>query len=675
MTVSGDNHSSDFHFDLAGRVKNLGFAPSPLNALFPVFEAVANSLHAIEERFGREATSKGKIEITVHRDSDSQDENPPIRGFTVKDNGIGLNAANWRAFRTADTPSKIQKNGKGVGRLSWLKVFAKTNVFSAFEEDGSIFNRSFNFALSPTSTNPLANHEINPAGSSPEIFTKIHLEPFAIDYMAHCPRKMETVAAHIIGHFLRNFASYEVPNFTLVDGHENLRLLDFYSDNVETEFHDSVKVSVSGSPEPVDLEIYHILLNKGLKLHDGGKHWCLYVGDGRVVEDEKIDNQLGLGYIGSKSDSVYLCLVSGDYLNKHVNQERTKFTFSSDDLRSVHNATIGASKAYLAPYISVVRDKQAETTLQVIRENPQFISIAPDVRQFVNDNLSLNSKTEEEIFVELARQRRRKQRETKREIRALTATTGEDVSERVHAIAGAINADKRGSLAEYVVKRKEILDLLDSSIAYEDPEKRNYLKEEIVHNLIIPIRSDGEDLSYDDHNLWVLDDRLAFYSYLKSDKPFSTFLADSDNKRESDITVVFDRSLAFDRSGTDEPIVIVEFKRPGRTSYGPADNPVTQVLDYVRIMRQGGAFKDKSGKYRKAIPESTRFICYVVADFTDKLIEMISTSIAQHKSADGEGYFGFSPIHNAFVEVLPYNKLIHDARIRNEAFFDKLGLS
>src|SRR5690606_13221517 len=113
------------------------------------------------------------------------------------------------------------------------------------------------------------------------------------------------------------------------------------------------------------------------------------------------------------------------------------------------------------------------------------------------------------------------------------------------------------------------------SLAYADPEARNYLREEIVHDLIIPIRSDGEALEYEDHNLWILDDRLAFYSYLKSDKPFKAFLADSDSGREPDIAVVFDRSLAFDREGTDEPIIIVEFKRPGRTSYGHDDNPIT----------------------------------------------------------------------------------------------------
>ena len=112
-----DDDSDDFEFSLAGRVRNLGFAPSPLNALFPLFEAVANAFHAIEARWDREATKRGSITVTVLR-SDSEDENPPVIGFTVEDNGVGLTPENWKAFRTADTASKISRGGKGVGRLS-----------------------------------------------------------------------------------------------------------------------------------------------------------------------------------------------------------------------------------------------------------------------------------------------------------------------------------------------------------------------------------------------------------------------------------------------------------------------------------------------------------------------------------------------------------------------------
>lgn len=61
--------SDDFQFSLAGRVRNLGFAPSPLNALFPLFEAIANAFHAIEARWDREAAAKGVITVTILRSS------------------------------------------------------------------------------------------------------------------------------------------------------------------------------------------------------------------------------------------------------------------------------------------------------------------------------------------------------------------------------------------------------------------------------------------------------------------------------------------------------------------------------------------------------------------------------------------------------------------------------
>jgi hypothetical protein len=261
-----------------------------------------------------------------------------------------------------------------------------------------------------------------------------------------------------------------------------------------------------------------------------------------------------------------------------------------------------------------------------------------------------------------------------RKISSIRDGNSEDFESKIKELAEAINSDKKGMLAEYVVRRKEILELLDAALSYTDPDKGRYEKEEVVHDLIIPLRSDGEELDYEDHNLWILDDRLAFYSFLRSDRPFSAFLEGVDSTKEPDFTAIFDPAFAFDREGTNEPIIIVEFKRPGRNDYGPADNPVNQVLQYVDLFRSSSGFKDRTGKIRKSIPETTRFICFVIADFTPRLLESLRVTIASNKTADGEGYFGYSQAHNAFVEVLPYSKLVHDAKIRNEAFFSKLGL-
>ena len=667
--------SDTWEYDLSGRIRNLGFPPSPLNALFPLFEAVSNGLHAIEARFDREAAKRGKILIEVLR-VDSEDTDPPVAGFRVEDNGIGLGWDNWRSFRTADTSSKLKRGGKGVGRLSWLKVYKKVSVTSQFEEGSRRYLRNFDFGLSPDK-GPISGHELFETPQAQHVGTRITLKPFDDPYMAACPRTLEVIASKLVGHFLKNFASYEVPSIELIDRGQTLKLLDFFAENVVDELPAKLTVNIAEAAEPIDLEVYHILLRKGLRFHETQKHFMFYVGDGRVVKEERIDNQLGLGLVGPDADAIYVGIVASPFLNLHVNQERTSFTLLPDSLKTIHSAALLSTKEYLAQYISLVRQKQAATALRVISENPQFLSVTSDVTEFVESSLTLNVHSEEEIYVELSRQKLRQRRRVSGEIKSLSANgieDAEDLEERIQRVAKALNADKKGSLAEYVVKRKEILNLLSNSITYSDPENRKYLREEIVHDLIIPIRSDGDDLSYDDHNLWILDDRLAFYSYFKSDKPFKTFLADTDERKEPDVGVVFDRSLAFNREGQDEPIIIIEFKRPGRTEYDYNSSPVVQVLNYVDIFRKGGSLTDKTGKRIKPIPISTRFICFIVADFCSNLENVLRVSPANNKSADGEGYFGFSPDHNAFIEVLPYHKLLHDARIRNEAFFEKLGL-
>jgi hypothetical protein len=49
-------------------------------------------------------------------------------------------------------------------------------------------------------------------------------------------------------------------------------------------------------------------------------------------------------------------------------------------------------------------------------------------------------------------------------------------------------------------------------------------------------------------------------------------------------------------------------------------------------------------------------------------------SLAQHPTPDGLGYYGFSPNHKASLKVLSYKKVFRDAELRNQSFFQKLGL-
>jgi hypothetical protein len=659
----------EFLFDLKGRVRNLSLPASAQNSLIPLFEAVSNALHAIESRFGENAAQAGEIEIEVLRSEDNDDF--PITGFVIRDNGIGLTDENMKSFRTSDSAFKITKGGKGVGRLTWLKTFQKCEIKSWFEREGKSFQRSFNFSLAQE--NPISKHTVVAAPVNSRFGTEVRLAPYLPPYDAHCPKRAETIAAKIVGHFLNYFAVGKLPRVVLL-ADELIDLRTFYSDNQQKSDIDVISLTI-GADAPSEFQIFHVLLKKQLRfLESGGLHWLFQAGNDRVARQEPIDSQLGLKYVGDDRDCVYVGLVTGEYLDAHVNQERTGFTFGPDEAKEIHKAAVDSAKRFLNEYIQEIRARQIIATDKIIRENPQFLPFRDSLEAFVEAHLSLNTQNDEDIFLELSRRKLRAKRKLDGEIYSLKNDGVVKLEEDIQRITKALNDEKKSSLAEYVVRRKEILELLDSSIAFADAEKKQYYKEEYIHELIVPVRSSSEELDYNQHNLWILDDRLAFYTFFRSDKPFTTFVDGTASTKEPDIAIVFERSLAFQREGRDEPIVIVEFKRPGRDNYDGNSSPVAQVLDYVDLFRSGTAVKDRTGKIIKPISASTRFICFVVADFTETLKKVIRSSIANNPTADGQGFFGYSREHNATVEVLPYEKLLQDAKVRNEAFFSRLGL-
>ncbi|MDD2859439.1 MAG: hypothetical protein PHT60_14775 [Acidiphilium sp.] len=660
----------DFAFDLQGRIRNLGLPASAVNSLIPLFEAVSNGLHAIEARWNTDAVKSGKIGIQVLREPD---EEGSIIGFEVIDNGIGLTPANWKSFRTSDSDFKISRGGKGVGRLAWLKAFSDCTIESHFDDDaGQRWMRSFSFALT-SSASPIHNHEITKIESRRDVGTTIRLVPFRTNFGAYCPRKATTIAAKLVGHFLSYFVVGRLSQIALTDGEDVIELGRFYSDNQQRNDIKTLDLSIGRGGETAQFNVYHVLLRKQLKFLESGHHWMFYAGNDRVADQEMIDGQLGLGYVGDNGDCVYVGLVTGDYLDNHVNQERTSFTFDRERLAEIHKAAIGSAKEFLCQYIDRIRSQQIETTGRIIHDNPQFLPFRDALREFVEKNLSLNTQGEEDIFLELSRRKLRAKRHLDGQLRDLKEQGPDGIQGSVEKITKALNDEKKSSLAEYVVRRRAIIDLLDSSLAFQDPNKRKYYKEEVIHELIVPLRSNSEDLDYTQHNLWLLDDRLAFYSFFRSDKPLRTF-TQGESGKEPDLAIVFDQGLAFRREGMDEPVVIIEFKRPGRDDYDNNSSPVNQVFEYVDLFRAGNAVTDKKGKEIKPINQSTRFICFVVADFTDSLKRVLRYSKASHPTADGQGFFGISPEHNASIEVLPYSKILHDAKVRNEAFFKHLEL-
>ncbi len=90
--------------NLKGRLRNTSLPKS--NGLMPVFEAVVNSIHSIEEKGNLGAG--GKITLHIHRAAQAvldigAKATSPIVGFTISDNGCGFDNTNFASFETLDS--------------------------------------------------------------------------------------------------------------------------------------------------------------------------------------------------------------------------------------------------------------------------------------------------------------------------------------------------------------------------------------------------------------------------------------------------------------------------------------------------------------------------------------------------------------------------------------------
>jgi len=183
---------------------------------------------------------------------------------------------------------------------------------------------------------------------------------------------------------------------------------------------------------------------------------------------------------------------------------------------------------------------------------------------------------------------------------------------------------------------------------------------------------------HDKQNLWLIDERLTYNSFLASDKRFDQIKQlDSTNKDRTDL-LIYNDALAFseERLAPFQSFTIVEFKKPQREGYkdfDPTKNPLDQVEKYIKEII-GGKVVNRLGR-KIQVDLKIPFYVYIICDITPSLIDILH-SREFDKTPDGMGYFKFyAKYFNAYIEVLPFEKVLSDAKKRNRVLFEKLGLS
>lgn len=643
---------------LTGRLRNFPLSPSPDNSMWGTYEAISNSIHSIRD--AKPEGSQGSVIIEVHRDLDGE-----VEGFTVTDDGVGLDEANFESFRRIDSTFKAVRGGKGVGRLTWLKIFDDVRIHSTFAGPHGSLERKFRFR--PDDVAPIWEHTIQESDGPNK--TVVSLRCMRNEYKREAPKKPDTIARAIIRHFLKDLISTNSPQITMIDG-ESADLKAVFAASIERRAEGAFQVPISGRQE--DFRITHLVASKAFADHESKENVAYLLGHGRVAAMRPIGGLIGLKKL--QGGRTYVGLVEGAYLDDAVSQERTMLTSESSIVDEIVRYAADEAGVFLQDDTRPLRERQVQMVQQIKREYPRFMGTLSEERKFVEEKLPLSVRDQESVFRAVSLDWYRNKRRVDRSIRAGLSNPKdeEEFKKALSEASKSIAAESKAILADYVAERKVVIDFLARLVAKVRSDG-SYELEEKVHDLILPRKANSSNIKFETHNLWVIDERLPYYYYFNSDLPLKDQIDGSVDRRRPDITL-FDVASAFQQRGGNEPIILVEFKRPGRDDFNSKDDPVKQCLDYVLEMREGQKLIDSDGAWSSSVHDNTLFYCYIIADITPSLRRLLEFHDLK-KTPDGRGYFRFHDGLRSWVEVIPFDKLIEANRVRHNAFFEKLGIS
>lgn len=640
--------------------------------LLPLYEAVVNSIQSINQA----NILDGNIFIKIERENsisfpEKDNWETDIDNIVIHDNGTGFTEDNFKSFNTYASDFKKMLGCKGVGRMIWLKAFTAVKVESTYCEDGDWFHRTFTFDKVNAVSNETKEHVDGDAHNS----TIITLQNLRSKNKTNTPKKISTIARDLLNHCFIYFVLGKAPKITISDGTESIL--------VNSLFEKIKKEDISTVDFSIGKESFQLIHFKNYNPNSSTHCLNLCANDRRVSSAnlQNVFNGVNSKFVTAEGAFVYNGYITSTYLDENVNRERTSFNIEDTQLSTFNQVTkseiISTAMDHVLTYlrddlIAYNSNKREKIERFIHNVNPRYRLLLRRYPECI-DNIMI-SEDEEKLELELFKQEQQYKLKLKEEGKELEKTikgnvNAADIMKKTTAYAEKLSEMGKSNLAEYILHRKAVLDILENNLKYQDDNR--YAYEESIHQMVFPMQQTSDDVDYTAHNLWLIDEKLSYHYYLASDKKIKSMdPIQSASKNEPDIAI-FDSPFAF-TDESEQPfrnITIIEFKRPGRESYGDSENPIQQVIEYMDDFTNG-KIKTKDGLTIDG-NNNIRFFCYILCDISEKLKKYIKQYDFQ-ETPDGQGYYFYSKNYNAYMEIVPYNKMIRDSKKRNKILFDKL---
>jgi len=648
--------------DLASEVKRATLPDGLQGFLFPLFEAVSNSLHSIEERWADASEASGQIEVDVSFDDQS---------ITIADNGTGFDQNNLNAFLTPLTGNKFERGGKGFGRFIAFKLFDQV-FYSSRQSDlnGGATAGTYRYEPFATDDNLIA---IGPHdGAGPHRFDsgltarmQSPLSDVADYFDLKSDRYLDgeasdAIASALIDHFLVEFIQKKAPKkFSLVVNSIKLNLYEYFYNSLSIGGSKSDYLEIGGEEWRFEFSYFKVGETQARK------HRLYFYANNRAASDlENIssgvnDKPFHEGGPEGLRKYYYLVAVSSDFFVS--SQSRDKITNLNVKLgetgrrKSVREILIALAKQHILELESAYT---TERRAKMVADVEHLIAVDPLLRRGLGDTSPADfvsrrsiTETKEQLAQDLFVERFRKKFDfTKLDPNA-------SVDELVQIVKTKIPEDAKEALAVYVAYRnhvirifRELLNRTEDGLATEDK----------VHQLIYPRYKDSEEVDYSVHNLWLLDDDLAYAQYISSDRtPDGTYRAKGEFAH--DILI-----------NNENELMIVEMKRPQKKGYSaesdsPTNNPITQLKNQITDIRRKGKVKTSGGR-EIIIPSDLMVRGYILADWNNHLQDYLETEDFVITNYGGQMAYRYFQKLNLMLEVIAFDRLVDRANNRNDAF-------
>jgi hypothetical protein len=664
---------------------------SKSEAFLPLYESIVNSIISLL-RTGRE---DGKIDVFIEREALTDREPdlfdkkvPPIKSIEIVDNGEGFTEENFLSFNAPYSRLNKKYGCKGIGRFTMLAMFSQIRVVSTYKEGNVWFRRKFVF----DGTKELVcdyKGELD-ENEEHELQTKVklvdcnnkELKPFTA-------RNAEEIAKGVKNHCFIYYLCGQLPTINIIEQtEEGLKSLDVKNYFTLEQKDKEKEIEVRD-------EKFLLYVVKSPKENNRKYNYVYFCANSRTVGGKrdlsKVDN-LFLYPILEHGESVFLDIyVVSDYLDAHINNSRTSFKipdsngeFNGDPSTeiSMEEILIRIAEELAGLYETFVLETKKRTVL----EAKQYIETqAPQYRSFLlrQDVLNrmpphLSAEKKEEFFHREAVMAEKKLEEKINAFIEQKDYNDEQIGQMVRDMRekSAYDMDK---LTDYVMRRKAVIKLFRKMLDAKDDGK--YELESLIHNLIFPMGLTNKEVSYQYHNLWLLDERFATYQFIASDKSITSF-SKVKSSLEPDLVLINNEEALVDNpisygsgdAGDVESMVIFEFKRPGQTAHQKkmADKSweFSDLVDKYFDAFLYGSKKNYRGNFVNITSTTPKF-GYVIMDVIDKQLEDYNLTHGWKKTPFGS-YYKINPDLNLHIEAITFQNLLKNVEKRMSPFFDHL---